>query len=703
MTGQTGCPRPILLIGSKRVLVISSMDLHDYQDKYQRLVELEQEEEMSRHEEEMKKLTGREREQQGRCLLNMAPGNRETGLRGEQRVTFRKADQSPFPDLEISVGDLVQVARDKPLHDDNPTGTVWEKSSRSLTVSFQQSLPDWVSGPGLRIDKYVDNITFQRMLDALFLLPGLSHRKEHLREVILGRREPDDPAEQLDEDVAWVNTELNSSQKRCVRQSLDTSDLFLIHGPPGTGKTVTLTEVIAQGRRRGNKILATATSNVAVDNLLESLIENGVDAVRVGHPARAHPALREHTLDYRLQRRSKYRESREKRQKAFDLIEERKTLTAPTGQWRRGLSNEEIHHLADQDKGSRGLSPRRIDEMSRYLELSDRIDELFEACDRLEEQSVQEELSEADVICSTNTTAGSDLLAGFEFDWICIDEATQSTEPSSLIPMTKGSKLIMAGDHRQLPPTVLSDEAKREGLGETLFERMMDEWGNRISSQLEVQYRMHESIMNFSNREFYDGSITAHHSVRYHTLEDLPSYHPESVESDFRDTLRPRPVLHWLDTRDYDAPERRREKSHSLMNPVEVEFVDRLTQGVLEAGLSASNIAVISPYKAQVEQLRQCIGVDQLEIDTVDGFQGREKEVVLISFVRSNDTGHIGFLADERRLNVSLTRARRKLVLIGDSGTLSHSSLYGRLHDYVDRNGTVNRLNPADHRNVLPS
>lgn len=677
------------------------MNLHDYQDKFQELVELEQEEEMSRHEEEMKKLSGREREEQGRCLLNMVPAGRDTGLRGEERVTFRKNDGSGFPDLEISVGDLVQVARDKPLHDDNPTGTVWEKSSRSLTVSFQQSLPDWVSGPGLRIDKYVNNVTFQRMLDAIFLLPGLSHSKEHLREVLLGRREPDDPDEELDEPVQWVNQDLNDSQKHCVRQALDTSDLFLIHGPPGTGKTVTLTEVIAQGKQRDKKILATATSNVAVDNLLESLVGNGLDPVRIGHPARAHPTLREHTLDYRLQNRSKYTRSQEKRQKAFELIEKRKELTAPRGKWRRGLSNDEIHHLAGQNRGSRGLSPDRIQEMSEYLELSDRIDELFDACDRLEDQAIEEELREANVICATNTTAGSDLLAGYDFDWICIDEATQSTEPSCLIPITKGSKLIMAGDHRQLPPTILSEEARRRGLGETLFERFMEDWGDRVSSQLTVQYRMHETIMNFSNEQFYDNSISAHHSVRQHTLDDLPSYHPESVETSFRDPLRSRPVLQWLDTNEYDAVERRREKSHSLYNPVEAAVVESLAEGLLAAGLSPTDLAVISPYKAQVEQLRQRLDVDRLEIDTVDGFQGREKEVVVISFVRSNETGHIGFLSDERRLNVSLTRARRKLLLIGDSTTLNHVSLYDDLYDYVGENGVIKELDPADYRGVI--
>ncbi|MFB6346700.1 MAG: IGHMBP2 family helicase [bacterium] len=665
------------------------MDLHTYQEKYQQLVELEQEEEMSRHEEEMKKLSGEERERQGRCLLNMTPAGREKGLRGEERVTFRKADRSRFPDLEISVGDLVQISRSKPLHDENPTGTVWEKTNQSLTVSFQTSLPDWASGTGIRIDKYVNNITFQRMLDALFLLPGLSHRKEHLREVLLGRRTPDEPTDDTEDDFSWNNESLNHSQKSCVRQSVDTNDLFLVHGPPGTGKTVTLTEVIAQGVRRGKKILATAPSNVAVDNLLECLVENGVDAVRVGHPARAHPTLREHTLDYRLQNRESYRKSQQKRQEAFECIEERKDLTAPTGKWRRGLSNEEIHHLAEQQKGSRGIAPWRIREMSRYIELSDRIDDLFEACDRLEDRAIEEELASANVICATNTTAGSDLLAGFEFDWICIDEATQASEPSCLIPITNGSKLIMAGDHRQLPPTVLSEEAKQKGLEETLFERLMESFGDRISSQLTVQYRMHQDIMNFSNHQFYSGTISAHHSVANHTLDDLPSYHPESIESSLRDTLRPRPVFNWLDTQRCEADETRREQSHSLMNPVEARLTKHLCDGLLNAGLSSANLAVISPYKAQVEHLR------------VAGFQGREKGVVIISLVRSNSTGHIGFLTDERRLNVSLTRARRKLILIGDSDTLTHAQIYDDLYGYVEDTGVINELDPANHGRII--
>lgn len=672
------------------------MNIGRYQDRYERLIELEQEEEMRRHEKEMKRLSGRERQAKGRCLLEMTIVDSKNAVRGERRVTFARPDHAPLPDVEFSNGDLVQVSRDAPLRDDNPSGTVWDRDNRTITLSFSGSLPGWVEGTNLRLDQYVDNVTYQRMLDALFLLPGLQRDQEPLRDVLLDQKSPidRDPEENPD----WLNPSLNESQKEAVRGALLAEELHLIHGPPGTGKTVTLTEVIAQGVQRNCTVLATAPSNVAVDNLLESLVDQGVDVVRVGHPARTHPDLRQHTLDQRLSERPAFQKSEEMRQEALDLIEERRNLTAPTGQWRRGLSDEEIHHLADEGRTSRGLSEHRIREMSEYMRISDRIDDLFEECDRLEERAIRRLLDDVDVVCSTNTGAGSELLSGIQFDWVCVDEATQATEPSTLIPATKGRKLVMAGDHRQLQPTVLSEEAAERGLSESLFERLAEEYGSRVRSLLTVQYRMHDDIMTFSNEQFYDGSMVSSPEVVDHTLDDLPSYHPESVQSALRRWLNPRPPVQWIDTTPLSGSEETHEGSHSSFNRMEVDVVTALVDVFGFTGLRSSNLAVIAPYKAHVELLRDRIGDEAIEIDTVDGFQGREKEVVLISFVRSNSSGAIGFLSDERRLNVSLTRARRKLILIGDVSTLTRTRLFDDLHQYVVERGTVE---PVTHETIV--
>lgn len=674
------------------------MELRNYQDKFQELIQLEQEEEMSQYEREIKMLSGQERQNKGRCLLNMTISTSDDALRGERRVTFAKSNGDPLPELEISVGDIVQVSRDKPLDDNNPTGTVWKKTGREITLSFSGSLPPWVQGDNLRLDLYVDNVTYQRMLDALFLLPGFEQDQIPLREILLEKRNPGNP--EGGETSRWFNEDLNTLQKDAVLEAVDSNRLYMIHGPPGTGKTVTLTEVIAQGVYDDRKILASAPSNVAVDNLLDNLIKQGLDVVRIGHPARTHPDLRDHTLDARLKERQAFRKSESKRREALQLIEERNTLTAPSGKWRRGLDDEEIHHLASENKGSRGLSPERIEEMSKYLNLNHQIDELFSESDRLEDRAIGRLLNEVDVICCTNTTAGSDLLAGYKFDWVCIDEATQATEPSCLIPITKGHKLIMAGDHRQLPPTVLNETAKADGLSTSLFERMMDLHRNDVSTTLSVQYRMHRDIMSFSNQMFYENQMSASSNVRDHTLKDFPCYHPESVSNQFQDVLRERPIINWVDTAEIDAPERRHEESHSLFNPVEVKVVRDLLDGLLETGLSPSRLATISPYKAQVELLRNKLqNNNSLDIDTIDGFQGREKDVVVISFVRNNESGAVGFLQDERRLNVSLTRAKRKLLLVGDRPTLTKHPIYRSLLDHVRSAGKICQLSSIRERN----
>lgn len=669
------------------------MEIERYQSRFERLIELEQDEEMRRHVREIRRLSGRERERKGRCLLDLTITGSEPSIRGGREVSFARADGSSLPDLEISVGDLVQLCRKEPLADGNPRGTVTSKTNRSVTVSFPGSVPNWAQGRDLRLDQFVDNVTYRRMLDALFLLPGLSRDRVPLREVLLNRREP--ASGTVPESMDWVNPELNEPQKEAVRKAVAAEELHLIHGPPGTGKTVTLTEVVAQGVRRDRTVLATAPSNVAVDNLTESVVDAGLDAVRIGHPARTHPKLRDHTLDERLRERPAFEESERKRREALDLIEERRDLTPPSGQWRRGLSDEEIHHLADQGRGSRGVSGERMRQMSEYMKVSERIDDLFEESDRLEDRAIRRLLDEVDVVCCTNTGAGSDLLAEFSFDWVCVDEATQSTEPSTLIPTTKGRKLIMAGDHRQLPPTVLSEEAREDGLDRSLFERMTEEHDDTIRSRLVLQYRMHRDIMSFSNDQFYEGSMKASPSVANHTLEDLPSYHPESVDSPLRDLLRARPPVTALDTSALPGSEGSHEDSHSYFNRTEGLIVRALVEGFVDAGLGESNLAVISPYKAQVEQLRDRLDVPSVEIDTVDGFQGREKEVVLISLVRSNDSGAIGFLSDWRRLNVALTRARRKLLVLGDASTLTRARLYANLFEHVEECGRIRSLDPS--------
>jgi predicted DNA helicase len=296
--------------------------------------------------------------------------------------------------------------------------------------------------------------------------------------------------------------------------------------------------------------------------------------------------------------------------------------------------------------------------------------------ERIERQAVAQILDHAEVLCVTLTGLDSDILGGRQFDLAVIDEACQSTEPACWIPLLRAGRVILAGDHFQLPPTVVHREAGREGFSVSLLERLIELYGaTRLARRLEVQYRMHQAIMAFSSAEFYDDVLVADPSVAAHVLADLP----DVVRSPLTET-----PLEFIDTAGASYDEQPEPDGESRLNPQEAEVVERKVTALLEAGVSARDIAVISPYAAQVRSLRQRLAALEVEVDTVDGFQGREKEAVIISLVRSNPSGEIGFLADVRRMNVALTRARRKLIVIGDSATIAGHEFYQRLLEYFE-------------------
>ncbi|RUM27684.1 MAG: IGHMBP2 family helicase, partial [Aquifex sp.] len=298
--------------------------------------------------------------------------------------------------------------------------------------------------------------------------------------------------------------------------------------------------------------------------------------------------------------------------------------------------------------------------------------------------AIKKILSRAQVICTTNSTAGSEVLQDFHFDVVIIDEATQSIEPSCLIPLVKGKKLIMAGDHKQLPPTVLSYEVQ-EPLSYTLFERLLDIYGEEIYEVLKIQYRMNRKIMEFSNRTFYDGKLIAHESVANHTIEDFVEKDKlKSVPSPYREVILPQNVIVFIDV---EGIEEQRNGSTSYYNEKEASICKEIVDSLMRVGLKAKDIGVISPYEDQVNLLEEILEDSEVEVKTVDGFQGREKEVIIISLVRANKEEDIGFLKDYRRLNVALTRARRKLIILGNGKTLGRDKVYRELMEYIKNEG----------------
>jgi predicted DNA helicase len=669
-----------------------------YADRLGALVQLEREEEMRRHEQEIQNLSGRERERRGRALLDMRGRDKGDGLGGHHVKFMRAQKGEPLPDTELRVGDLVMISKNDPLRDDNPTGTVTQVTNYSITASFDRKsrpLSGWVFGKGLRVDLYVNDITYQRMQDALARLPTADGPLARLRDVSTGAASADggDPAAI----ETWHNEALNPSQRQAVRDAVGTRDVHLIHGPPGTGKTTTAVEGVRQCVDRGDSVLATAASNTAVDNIVEWLAAQDVDVVRLGHPARVSSALQAHTLDAQIEDNATYRRATARREEAFDVLDRQDDHTVPSGRWRRGMSDDKIKRLAEEGRGSRGVPPEKVEEMAEWFRLREQADELFAEAERLEQEAIDEVLSAADVVCSTNATAGSDLLQNQTFDVLVIDEATQATAPSCWIPLTHARRAILVGDHKQLPPTILNPEAAESGLQYTLFERLArhhetdPEAPDSIRSLLRTQYRMHETIMSFSSRRFYDDRLEADDAMRRHTLADL-GVASDAVPEARRDILAPDAPLVFVDTSGIDAPERQQSGSHSRENPREATLAGQLVDDLLGAGVTPRQIAVISPYDDQVDRIEGRIDADAVEVDTVDGFQGREKEIVLVSLVRSNDEGRIGFLDEPRRFNVALTRARRKAVIIGDVSTVTAGDVFDALVRYADTEGRVVRL-----------
>jgi len=636
-------------------------DRCDYSQYWEELVELERDAEREFHLNEIMNLSGKEREKKGRTVLNLKSSFLGTIVGDFLVYRFYRED---MPDHQINVGDVVLVSRKHPLKD-GIEGTVFEKAKNFITVVFSQKLPQ---GKRWRIDLYVNDITFRRMLGTLeFFEKGYSLFDEN---IILGNKKPD----VCQEDLQFFDKNLNDFQKEAVRKAVCSPNLFLIHGPPGTGKTTTLLEIILQHIKKGDKILASADSNTAVDNIVEGLINRGINVVRIGHPARLKKELIDVSIDAQVENHPRFQEIRSLEKRIQKLKSLQESYLKPIPQRRRGLTYDQILKFARSGKKVRGHKIQTIKSMAEWIRLQKEIQKLVKQKREIEDQIIDDILETAQVICATNSGSGSDFLLEDIFDVVFIDEASQSTEPSCLIPVIKGKKIVLAGDHKQLPPTVLHPEAK--GLSFTMFERFINIYPEN-AYMLKIQYRMNDLIKEFPSKEFYNGELVSADSVRNRKLSDITGKTGETPITD--DT----PVV-FVDTGGKFL-EKQKKGSRSRYNPEEAETVRQIIDQLVEAGVKPEDVGIITPYKDHEEYLKKL--VPDVEIKTVDGFQGREKEVIIISLVRSNPDEEIGFLDDLRRLNVALTRAKRKLIVIGDSKTLSSNDTYRRFINFVKEKG----------------
>ena len=630
------------------------------------LINYERDAEIDLMTREISTMSGQKREELGRAI-NKVKGKSLGKELGLQIVQFGRSE---VIDTEISVGDMVLVSTDNPLRSDL-TGTVTEKGARFIKVAFDKRVPKWAIKKKVRIDLYANDITFRRMEDNL---NHLSLKGKNALEYILNERNP-----KKNRDVpyiSYIDENLNDSQKKAIENALSCENFFLIHGPFGTGKTRTLVELISQETRQGHKVLATAESNAAVDNILERLMDNKkLTLTRLGHPQRVSKHNITQTLAYKVENHKLNKKIKKIHKKIDNMIEKRRVHTKPTPQYRRGYGDYDILHMASKGKGGRGISSEKMKSMAKWIEINQEIDEAHDEIKRIENRMIKDIVDSSDVILATNSSSALEAIARVKFDVAVIDEASQATIPSVLIPIAKAHRFILAGDHKQLPPTIISDRAG--ALSKTLFEELIRIYPFK-SQLLDIQYRMNSLLMKFPNEEFYNNGLKSDSSVDDINIKDI------------LDSRQDEDALLFIDTSDIaDNRERHLKDSKSIVNEIEAEIAIRIADDYLSDGVNESDIGIISPYADQVKIIQENT---EIEVKTVDGFQGREKEIIIISTVRSNDNGNIGFLSDLRRLNVAITRAKRKLIIIGNKDTLITNPTYERLINFCEDENLLEKV-----------
>ncbi len=583
---------------------------------------------------------------------------------GAAAALFSSAPGYSGPDRPVVSGVVTRVRRNK-----------------LLLATTKEALPDWVldgsnsNGSTLGIDLTFDEVSYREMNQALSaVMAAQGNRLAELRDVLLGAQ-PARFREPQADDLLYPSA-LNDSQLAAVRHVVTAQDVAIIHGPPGTGKTTTLVQAILETIRRERRVLVCAPSNTAVDLLTEKLAERGVNVIRLGNPSRVSELLLKHTLDAGVMAHASYAKMHAMRQTAE---QHRETASE--------LSKEGVRNFGFEGRQHR----QQLREEARTLR---------QAADDLERFMTEDVLESVQVITCTLVGASHRTIRHLDFETVFIDEAAQALEPGCWIPIAKGQRLVLAGDHHQLPPTVKSEKAAREGLRETLFEKCIQRQPN-TARMLKVQYRMHAHIMGFSSEKFYGGQLVAHPSVRD---ADLAAYDPRFNSPRFNDPrFAPDLPVEFIDTAGCGYEELAIPESRSTANPEEAHLLlERLAQlldKLSEPGEPTApdqrplTIGVIAPYRAQINYLKDAIEDSavlndlllqrRLSVGTVDSFQGQERDIIAITLTRSNPQGEIGFLSDIRRMNVGMTRARRKLLLVGDSSTLCRHPFFGELLAYV--------------------
>ncbi|PHH73668.1 hypothetical protein CDD82_5327 [Ophiocordyceps australis] len=626
----------------------------------------------------------------GLALTSLVVNARRTGFGGRTVVDLgpdaATATTSHLPEHGIRPGDIVLVAEQpagsakkreaQELQRRGVRGVVVKVLRASLCVALDEGKDDEAGlTTRLWVVKLADEVTYRRMNLTMEKLQKMDPSQySAMIRVLFGLSTPSPVAPDLSQDeqvgkIEWIDATLNDSQKDAIRFALASREIALIHGPPGTGKTHTLIELILQLRKRGQRILVCGPSNISVDNIVERLAPHKVPMLRLGHPARLLPSVVSHSLDVLTQ-------------------------TSEAGAIVKDVRSEMDLKQASIKKTKSGKERRAI-----YADLK----ELRKEYRLREKNCVSSLVRGTKVVLATLHGAGGAQLRSEAFDLVIIDEASQALEAQCWVPLLAAKKVVCAGDHLQLPPTIKSTNSKLKpqdietrgkatqelpikgiNLATTLFDRLLALHGPSIKRMLTTQYRMHDKIMRFPSNELYDAKLVAADAVKHRLLRDL-----NYPVDDNQDTTEP---LIFIDTQGGDFAERSHDEKDdadsvrktkaslhgdSKSNDMEASLVKQHVKQLIDAGVHAEDIAVVTPYNAQLALLaplkEQFPGI---ELGSVDGFQGREKEAVIVSLVRSNAEGEVGFLGEKRRLNVAMTRPKRSLTVIGDSETVGRGSTF---------------------------
>ena len=621
------------------------MSPNDQLSNLRRLLKIEKEEDFQQYQQKILNTSVKDRKKEGVCWYPARLQSHRIGM-GDRVVAQIEKPIEDETSHVFQVGSVVSVFRNTGNQEraDYCSGVVsYLRKNVMKVVLNTYDLPEWIYDSKIGVDLMFDEATYREMDKALDRMIKVSEgRLAELKDIFYGAAEAT-----VSSGHDYRSIKLNPTQNVALNTIFNAHDLAIIHGPPGTGKTTTIVQAIKETVKLEKQVLVSAPSNAAVDLLVEKLTEEGVKVLRLGHPARVTGAAQEQSLDFQVSQHLQYKQLKEVRRRS-----------------------EELKQIGLKYKRNFGHAERK----QRRLILDEARSLKLEA-DHIEHYITTDLLNNCSVVACTLINANHQLISSRNFKSVFIDEASQALEAACWIPIMKAERVILAGDHHQLPPTIKSVEAAKKGLEVTLFEKGIKH--QQVDTMLETQYRMHPTIMTFSSRMFYRSKLEAAKTILQ------------------RDHLFKSP-FEFIDTAGGGYHEEVDKLSLSTFNLEEATFlVNHLKSLLAEYGNIILNkelkIGIIAPYKAQINTISQMIDMEDLatfkslmSVNTVDAFQGQERDIIYISLVRSNERGEIGFLKEIRRLNVAMTRAKEKLVMIGDSGTLGQYDFFSQLLDYVN-------------------